>query len=232
MNERASSRAQSPAIPLTPQSDSLDKYLACDEIIDWQTPEVAALARSLTSAAGSEVEKAKCLYEWVRDQIPHSCDVGHTTVTCRASDVLRHRTGTCLAKAHLLAAMLRAIDIPAGLCYQLLWYNDGDSERMILHGLNGVYLRSIGRWIRVDPRGNKSGVDAQFRTDCEQLAFPVDSTLGELLHPTVFAAPLASVVECLSTFATVSEALKHLPESIDAKQPEGVRDGRSGQPGA
>jgi len=40
-------------------------------------------------------------------------------VTCSASEVLREGTGICFAKSHLLAALLRAVGIPAGLCYQV-----------------------------------------------------------------------------------------------------------------
>lgn len=34
-----------------------------------------------------------------------------------ASDVLKHRTGYCYSKNHLLAALLRVNKIPTGLCY-------------------------------------------------------------------------------------------------------------------
>ncbi len=159
------------------------------------------------------MEKAKRLYEWVRDEIPHSADAGHETVTCRASEVLRHRTGICYAKAHLLAALLRAVDVPCGLCYQALKY-DSSSERLVVHGLNGVYLESLGRWIRVDARGNKAGVNAQFSLDGEHLAFPIAPALGEFTCETVFARPLPCVVECLTSHQTVTELMAHLPGSI------------------
>jgi transglutaminase-like putative cysteine protease len=200
--------------PLKPESDRLDDYLQCDEIIDWSAPAIVAAARGATCKFESDFDKAKCLYQWVRDNIPHSCDAGHEMVTCRASDVLQLQTGTCFAKSHLLAAMLRAVGVPTGFCYQRLRY-DRASSAMILHGLSGVFLASLGRWIRLDPRGNKAGVDAQFRLDREQLAFPTNAALGELLYPTVFVEPLPSVVDCLTTSATVSEALARLPESID-----------------
>lgn len=93
---------------------------------------------------------------------------------------------------------------------------------MILHGLNGVYLESLARWVRVDPRGNKAGVDAQFRLDREQLAFPTNMALGEVLYPTVFVEPLTCIVECLAMSASVSEAMERLPESIssEGKRPQ------------
>ncbi len=61
-------------------------------------------------------------FEFVRDEVRHSWDFKENPVTCHASEVLRHRTGYCYAKTHLLAALLRANRIPAGLCYQRDWY--------------------------------------------------------------------------------------------------------------
>ena len=52
-------------------------------------------------------------------------DAGDLRVTWRASDVLEQRTGICYAKAHALAALLRAEDIPTALCYQRLAHDDG-----------------------------------------------------------------------------------------------------------
>ena len=87
-------------------------------------------------------------------------DFGRVEVTCRASDVLAARTGFCYAKSHLLAALLRANGIPAALCYQRLSI-DGQGPPFCLHGLNAVHLPEHG-WYRIDARGNKPGVDAQF----------------------------------------------------------------------
>lgn len=201
----------------TPESPDLQDYLEATEIIDWKSPEIRLLADVLVAGSASDVEKAKRLYEWVRDEIPHSADAGHETVTCRASEVLRHRTGICYAKAHLLAALLRAVGVPAGLCYQVLRYDDS-SERLVVHGLNGIYLESLGRWIRVDARGNKPGVNAQFCVEREQLAFPVDPTLGEFTSETIFARPLSGIVECLASHGTVTGLMAHLPISIDHDQ--------------
>ena len=199
--------------PPSPGVGDLRDYLESTEIIDWRTPEVRGLADTLTIEASTDVEKAKRLYEWVRDAIPHSADAGHETVTCRASDVLRHRTGICFAKAHLLTALLRAAGVPSGLCYQVLRY-DPSSERLVVHGLNGVYLPSLDRWIRLDPRGNKPGVDAQFSLGSERLAFPVDSSLGEFTCETIFRHPLPHIVECLKSHETVTELIRNLPSSI------------------
>lgn len=80
-----------------------------------------------------------------------------------------------------MAALLRGNDVPAGICYQLLTRADDDaSEGYIIHALNYVYVESLGKWIRLDARGNKEGVDAQFSLEEEHLAFDVRTGLGEV----------------------------------------------------
>ncbi|HBK53011.1 MAG TPA: ABC transporter ATP-binding protein, partial [Syntrophomonas wolfei] len=112
-------------------------------------------------------------YEWVRDNIYHSFDIDGTTVTCTASEVLQHKEGICYAKSHLLAAILRYLGIPAGFCYQKLVLDDSDMSRLVIHGLNAIYIKSLNRWIRVDARGNNEEVHAEFSTEKECIAFPI-----------------------------------------------------------
>ena len=100
--------------------DGLQKYLAISEYIDRDHPSVAAKAAELAGTRRGEIEVARRCFEFVRDHIQHSVDFRRNPVTCKASDVLLHGTGYCYAKSHLLAALLRANGIPAGLCYQRL----------------------------------------------------------------------------------------------------------------
>ena len=206
---------------MKPETPDLARYLERSEIVDWDSPEVALLAHALTEGLATDVPRAKRLYEYVRDEIPHSRDAGHEMVTCRASDVLKHRTGICFAKSHLLAAMLRAVGIPAGFCYQVLCKDPPDDGKEI-HGLNGVYLRSLGRWIRVDARGNTGPINAQFGLDQEQLAFSTDPARGEYTDETIYVEPLPAVVDCLRRFTVRSEMWPHLPQSLkDAEETRG-----------
>src|SRR5437867_9797512 len=99
---------------------------------------------------------------------------------CAASEVLRARTGFCYAKSHLLVALLRANGVPAGLCYQRLALDETGSA-FCLHGLAAVWLPAVG-WYRIDPRGNKPGVDAQLAPPVERLAFAARLP-GEYLFP-------------------------------------------------
>ena len=69
-----------------------------------------------------ETERARALFEWVRDHIPHTHDVGGEEVTCSSIEVFEAGTGICYAKSHLLAAMMRYVGIPCGFCYQVSIY--------------------------------------------------------------------------------------------------------------
>jgi transglutaminase-like putative cysteine protease len=189
----------------------MDQYLESTDIIDWENPQVLSLARSLAAEQDSETALAKATFEWVRDHVPHTMDVLRGPVTCAASEVLRHRTGFCYAKSHLLAALLRANGIPAALCYQRLWV-DGEGSGMCLHGLNAVHLTGFG-WYRIDPRGNKPGVDARFVPPIEQLAFGAEHGLLEDVAG-LFSSPLAVVVDALRRHSDFRTLAGDLPDRV------------------
>lgn len=197
-----------------PESDDLNDYLVSDTIIDWQTPAVREKALELTRSLSDEIAKARCLYEWVRDTIPHSADAGLDLVTCTASEVLHHGTGICFAKSHLLAALLRAVGIPAGFCYQVLRLDPPVDNEPVLHGFNGIYLATLQKWIRVDSRGNTNGINAQFSVEKEQLAFAMDPEADEFIYEAIFAAPVESVVNRLKRYKSRSELWDDLPQCL------------------
>jgi transglutaminase-like putative cysteine protease len=184
-------------------------YLASSEIINWQHPDVLAKAEELSGGSNDSVLTAKKCYEYVRDEIKHSWDYALNPVTCEASDVLEHQTGYCYAKSHLLAALLRANGIPAGLCYQRLAIEDNRTP-FCLHGLNAVYLPDLG-WYRVDARGNKDGVDTAFSPPVEKLAFSV-TIKGEANLPEIWPEPLPEVVRVLESSSDFREVAENLPD--------------------
>jgi transglutaminase-like putative cysteine protease len=189
-------------------------FLESTDVVDWYHADVRTLAWYLASGEHDAVVVARRCFEWVRDEIRHSVDHGDEVVTCRASEVLAHRTGFCYAKSHLLAALLRANGLPAGFAYQRLSMG-GAGAPFCLHGMNAVLLPTRG-WYRVDARGNrargnKSGVDAQFFPPTEQLAFSVLAP-GEATLPEIYSEPRPAVVETLRRHATVEEVLANLPD--------------------
>lgn len=184
-------------------------YLASSTYIDSEHPAVRAKAAALAAGAVGDAAIAARCFAFVRDEIAHSWDYQRNPVTCRASDVLQHGTGYCYAKSHLLAALLRANGIPAGLCYQRLAVGEVGPP-FCLHGLNAVYLQAFG-WYRIDARGNKPGVAAAFTPPQEQLAFPVLAPEERDL-PEIWPAPLPQVVAALTQYATVQDVAAHLPD--------------------
>lgn len=187
----------------------MQEYLASSYYIDWHHPEVRQKAKTLTAGLGHVEDKARRCFEFVRDEIRHSWDYQLNPVTCRASDTLIHSTGFCYAKSHLLAALLRANNIPAGLCYQRLTIAN-DRPPFCLHGLNAVFLPDHG-WYRLDARGNKPGVVAEFCPPEEKLAFHY-VMLGEGMFPKILAEPLDLVVSCLESASTFQEVADNLPD--------------------
>ena len=185
-------------------------FLESSVFIDWQHPEVLQMATDLAKGCRNAEEVAKNCFLFVRDQIKHSWDFELNPVTCKASEVLEHGTGYCYAKSHLLAALLRANQIPAGLCYQRLTITD--KPPFCLHGLNAVYFEPYG-WYRMDARGNKKGVTSEFCPPVEKLAFQLVH-VGEADFPEVYSAPLAVVTEVLTNSATYLEVAKNLPDAV------------------
>lgn len=187
----------------------MEQYLENSKYIDWQHPAVIEKATELAGGRASDEEVANSCFQFVRDSIKHSWDYRLNPVTCIASDVLLHKTGYCYAKSHLLAALLRANGIPSGLCYQRLTV-ETVGPPYCLHGLNAVHLKQYG-WYRIDARGNKLGVLAEFCPPMERLVFPIiDSEERNL--PEIWAEPLPAVIWTLTENDTVEQVYKNLPD--------------------
>jgi transglutaminase-like putative cysteine protease len=170
-------------------------------------------ARALAEGRAGDVAKATALYHFVRDEIAHTGDSGGDALPCRASQVLAARTGIGFSKSHLLAALLRAAGIPAGFGYQVLRLPEPGAGTL-LYGFNGVYLASLDRWIALDARGNKPGLDAQFSTDRPRLAVAADPARGEWVYPWVFTRPAPVVVDLLSRNRSLAKIADHVPEEL------------------
>ncbi|MEU4731284.1 transglutaminase family protein [Streptomyces sp. NPDC023588] len=197
---------------LIPQDPDIHAYLASDQAIDHWHPLVQETADTLWLTAPDAYSYAEAAFEFVRDTIPHSADSGDLRVSWRASDVLATRNGICYAKSHALVALLRAQGIPAGLCYQRLVDDDGANP--MVHGLVALRLPGAERWVRLDPRGNKPGVDARFSLDEERLAFPVRPECGEVDYPELYAAPHPATLTALRGSADRAELWRNLPTAL------------------
>ncbi|MEU3208637.1 transglutaminase family protein [Streptomyces cyaneofuscatus] len=197
---------------LIQQHPDIAAYMAADEAIDHEHPVVRETVAALTCEGDDAYTYARTAFEYVRDTIPHSADSGDPRVTWRASDVLVTRNGICYAKSIALTALLRARAIPAGLCYQRL--TDDDGANPVVHGLVALRLPGHDRWARVDPRGNKQGVDAQFSLGAERLAWAVREEVGEVDYPALHATPPAEVLHALRSARDRAELWRNLPTQL------------------
>lgn len=193
---------------------NIDEYLKEDDVVDYGNEHVKQLADTLYQEARDEVAYIKKAYEYVRDNISHSADIQADGITCSASEVLEAGHGICFAKSHLLAALLRYKSIPTGFCYQKLILDDETAPVLIYHGFNGVYVKECKKWIRLDARGNKEGVNAQFSLEKEQLAFPVRTEKGEEDGLVIYPDPDVKVLEKFRIHKTRAELWNDLPREL------------------
>lgn len=200
---------------ITLYSNKIDEYLKHDYVIDYENEAITALADKLFKNTNNEFDFIKAAYEFVRDNISHSADINEDAVTCTASEVLKAGHGICFAKSHLLAALLRCKSVPSGFCYQKIILDDETAPVLVYHGLNGVYIKDYKKWIRLDARGNKNGVNAQFSLETEQLAYPIRPKMGEEDNLIVYPDPDIKIVEKLRTIKTRTELWDNLPNELE-----------------
>ncbi|SFV58685.1 FIG00388838: hypothetical protein [hydrothermal vent metagenome] len=105
--------------------------------------------------------------------------------------------------------MLRANGIPTGFTYQRLSCSEYQKDVYCLHGLNSIYLKKFG-WYRVDARGNKEGVNAEFNPPYEELAFEIGENEFDL--PNVLSEPLDEVLFALKKYGSYEDMIENFPD--------------------
>jgi len=197
------------------ESDNLEDYLLELDVVDYSHPLIIDKVNQLFTGSLNEIETVRTAFEFVRDNISHSMDINSSRITCKASEVLNFKEGICYAKSNLLAAILRKKGIPTGFCYQRLTIGDTPDTGYCIHALNAVYLKTLDIWIRLDARGNKQGVNAQFSINKEKLAFPIRPEYDEYDYPTIYTKPNTETIATLKQNTDcIDMVLHHLPTRI------------------
>lgn len=200
-----------------PESRSRTDYLRRTPRLDYDDPLLRAKAAELFYGCRTPAEKVAAAFTFVRDEIAHSWDIRSSRVTKTAVETLKYKEGICYAKSMLLAALLRGAGIPAGFCYQRLTLGDTPETGYCVHALNAVYLDTVGRFVRIDARGNTGAINAQFDPGhpCdEQLAFLVRPLYGERNYPLICADPLPVTLKALDAATDCAELMRHLPTAL------------------
>lgn len=126
-----------------------DAYLASSVLVDREDPEIQAFAqRALRRASEDPRERAEVLRSAVRR---HMSRKDYATAFASASDAVRTRSGDCTEHAVLLAAALRASDIPARVATGLVHSGlaGGSGGGFAWHMWTQALID--GRWIDLDP---------------------------------------------------------------------------------
>jgi len=131
------------------------QYLEPTLLVDSDHPSIKAKAAELTKGMTDNVEKAKALFYFVRNEIKYNIYVDkYEADFFKASSTLARKEGYCVQKAVLLAALARASGIPARLGFaKLINHAMPDKLRNWLtsnilpfHGFNELYLN--GKWVK------------------------------------------------------------------------------------
>jgi transglutaminase-like putative cysteine protease len=199
------------------ESNNLDDYLVETEEIDYSHISIREKANELIdNSHNNELDFVKTAFEFVRDHISHSWDIQSSRITYKASDVLQYKEGICYAKSILLCALLRSKGIPTGFCYQRLTLGETPDSGYALHALNAFFSSTLNKWIRLDSRGNKFGVNAQFSISEEYLAFPVRIHFDEIDYPTIYVFPNQKTISVLKQSTNCLEMYQnHLPYNLE-----------------
>lgn len=191
----------------------MKKFLQETEYIDFYSDIIQKKVIDLFLPDMTETEKVKTAYEFVRDKIPHSFDCNANVITAKASDVLLHKTGICHAKANLLAALLRSQGIPIGFCFQHITLSNDDSLGYCVHAYNAVFLNS--KWIKLDARGNKPGVNAQFSIYEPILAYQNRAEYDEYFWYGIYSSTHIPTMQMLEKANSLQDILDNIPDTVD-----------------
>jgi transglutaminase-like putative cysteine protease len=142
-------------------SEDLRPFLEPTPTIESEHPQIVAFARRHCAGADGAIDRAVRLYYAVRDGIrydPYALELSVNGLC--ATTTLRAGRGWCVAKAILLAAACRSLEIPVRLGFADV-RNHLSTERMrktmktdifFWHGYVSIHLE--GRWVRATPAFN------------------------------------------------------------------------------
>ncbi len=140
-----------PGAPPTPTERSA--ALVATAAIDFGDPDIARLARTITSGANTDRARVERLVTWVYENLGKEL----STNLSSASQVEERRVGDCTEHTLLLVALARSLGIPAREVSGLVYMGD-ELRRFGYHAWAEVALD--GRWVAVDPSWGEQAANA------------------------------------------------------------------------
>ncbi len=136
----------------------MKKYLQPTYFLDFDNAEVQAFAEVNSNKNQNNKENAIQLYYAVRDGFkynPYVLDL--RKVGLKASSLLKKKSGYCIEKAVLLAAVGRYVGIPSRLSFYIVANHIATEKiekvlktnKLVFHGATEFYLD--GKWLKLTP---------------------------------------------------------------------------------
>jgi transglutaminase-like putative cysteine protease len=163
----------------------MQEYLEATYFIDKDHPEIAAFAQQHAGNCGTMTRKAVALYYAVRDCIrynPYTMEPDKAFM--KASSTLKRGQGYCVAKAVLLSACARNMQIPARLGFADV-KNHLNTAKLkdlmgtdifIYHGYTELFLNE--KWVKATPAFN-----LELCTSFNVKPLEFDGTCDSIFHP-------------------------------------------------
>jgi len=136
----------------THYSIDVEKYLKPTALIESESPEITAIARSLIQDEYFVFKIIENTLNWVSDSIAFDQELAQKisageSCTQSASLTLKRRKGTCSEFTNVFIAIMRNARIPSRfVCGVVL-----DGGKMMYHAWAECYIEDIG-WVGVDPQ--------------------------------------------------------------------------------
>lgn len=142
-NKKYDGKGAPPFPPNLSDRVPVKKYLAPDQFIQSDDPDIIGKAKEITDGSKDSWDAAVKLSKWVAENISYAIPGGGN-----AKRTYEIRAGECGAHSMLLAAFCRAVGIPARVVFGAMYapnYGGGFGQ----HGWNEIYMGDAG-WIPVD----------------------------------------------------------------------------------
>jgi len=137
------------AVPLLPPAGTdLTEYLAADEFLQSDHPEIKSRAKEIANSETTAWGAAVRLLDWVHAYVQPTPTISLPS----ALQVLKIKKGDCNEYTALYTALARAMGIPARMVAGLVYQNG----RFFYHAWTEIYISS---WVPVDPTFNQAPAD-------------------------------------------------------------------------
>lgn len=205
----------------------MQKYLQPTYFLDFESADVQAFAKSNSSKNQNNKENAIQLYYAVRDGFkynPYKLDL--RKVGLKASSLLRKKSGYCIEKAVLLAAVGRYVEVPSRLSFYIVANHIAtekiekvlQTNKLVFHGATEFYLDE--KWLKVTP-----AFDARLCKHLNVATLEFDGTEDSIFQQfdnsgNVFMKYLHEYgdFDDMPYDLAISEFIKHYPHIFEGKE--------------